>query len=409
MHEGKIIKYYREKAHLTQEQLGEGICSDTHISKIERGLTDYSPEIIQLLSQRLGIDIEQELHRVIQIKKRLFRWQEVIIMQQNNEMDEIHQELKHMSLLRISDYKIMYQLLLARYELMRSNPDSAYRIIKELQKLQLKLPPYEINLLKHVWGLYYLSQQDYVQAISTLNDITEMDYPNPEYFYHLAVAYHMLQSQVMSYYYAEKSLKYFKEMNYFLRGIDAEMLMLIQLKDEENLDFRVSIERFKNLLQSCDMCHAPDRKAKVLHNLAYEYYRRKEYESASRYYQQSMELKDKLTGGPYLISLEGYVRSCLEGKLKNREELLPVIQDGLRMATKLKETLYIVLFNLLQHFILDEEDSYHDYLQHTALPMYRRHGYTYLIKRSEKELFTYYVKRNRLGQALEIAQCLIDK
>ncbi|MFD2612409.1 helix-turn-helix domain-containing protein [Paenibacillus gansuensis] len=406
MHEGKIIKYYREKAGLTQSQLGEGICSDTHISKIERGLTDYSPEITRLLSQRLGIDIPQELCRAIQIKQRLLRWQETIVMHQMNEMDEIHHELKHMTLLRISDYKMMYQLLLARYELMRNNPDSAYRIMKELQKLQSTLPPYENNLLKHVWGLYYLSKQDYVQAISTLNQITELDYPNPEYFYHLAVAYHMVQSQIMCYYYAEKSLKYFKEMNYFLRGIDAEMLMLIQLKDEENLEFRDSIERFHNLLQSCDMCHAPDRKAKVLHNLAYEYYRRKEYESASRYYQQSMELKNKLTG-PYLLSLEGYIRSSLEGNLIPREDLSPLISDGLSIATKLKESLYIVLFNLLKHFIQDEEEAYHEYLQHKALPMYRQQGYTYLVIRSEKELFSYYVNRNQLAQALEIAACLI--
>ncbi|MCM3393700.1 helix-turn-helix transcriptional regulator [Cytobacillus pseudoceanisediminis] len=39
------MKFYREKAKLTQQQLGEGICSDTHVSKIERGITDYSPEI----------------------------------------------------------------------------------------------------------------------------------------------------------------------------------------------------------------------------------------------------------------------------------------------------------------------------------------------------------------------------
>ncbi|MGA5690182.1 hypothetical protein [Cytobacillus pseudoceanisediminis] len=36
MYEGKIIKFYREKTKLTQQQLGEGICSDTHVSKIEK-------------------------------------------------------------------------------------------------------------------------------------------------------------------------------------------------------------------------------------------------------------------------------------------------------------------------------------------------------------------------------------
>ena len=71
MHEGKIIKYYREKAKLTQEQLSKGVCSVTHISKNERGLTEYSPEIAILLSKRLNINIEQELTNLIDLKKSL--------------------------------------------------------------------------------------------------------------------------------------------------------------------------------------------------------------------------------------------------------------------------------------------------------------------------------------------------
>lgn len=42
MLEGKIIKFYREFQGLKQKDLGDGICSSTHISKIERGLTEVS-------------------------------------------------------------------------------------------------------------------------------------------------------------------------------------------------------------------------------------------------------------------------------------------------------------------------------------------------------------------------------
>ncbi len=70
MDEGKIIKFYRQKAKLTQEELGNGICSVTHISKIERGLTEYSPEITILLSKRLQIVMEEELKSLVTLKSR---------------------------------------------------------------------------------------------------------------------------------------------------------------------------------------------------------------------------------------------------------------------------------------------------------------------------------------------------
>lgn len=69
MKEGLIIKLYRERAGLTQTQLGEGICSVTHISKIERGITQYSSEIISLICGRLNIDLNQEMEQYELLEK----------------------------------------------------------------------------------------------------------------------------------------------------------------------------------------------------------------------------------------------------------------------------------------------------------------------------------------------------
>ena len=158
MYEGKIIKFYREKNQLTQEQLGEGICSGTHISKIERLQTEYAPEIITLLSERLGINIDNETRNLKNLKKRLNNWQNVIIMQLLDEMNSINNELEQDKFIQISEYINLYKLLKARYLLMNNNSDEAIIIIKEIQKIEHKLAPYDCNLLKHVLGIYYLSK-----------------------------------------------------------------------------------------------------------------------------------------------------------------------------------------------------------------------------------------------------------
>jgi transcriptional regulator with XRE-family HTH domain len=405
MYEGKIIKFYREKYKLTQEQLGKDICSITHISKIECGQTTYSAEIISLLSKRLGINMELEVKKLKNIKQHLFHWHDAIIMQLFEDMEQINSELEREELIEISEYKFMYQLLRARYLLMNNKSHEAIKIIKKIQKIENKLTPYESNLLKHVLGIYYLEKQDFLKAIQTLKEIQNEIYNNSEYYYHLAIANCTIQSPVLTYYYAEKSHQFFKDMNNYLRVIDAEMLMIIQVEDDDGNE--EIIYRFKKLIKSCELCNAPDRKAKVLHNLAAEYFRRKNYDQASEFYKQSMSLKNP-ESPVYLLSLEGFIRSSFEGDLIANDQLIQHAEDGLTIAIRIKQLLYIHLFKLLIYLLKFKEKEYHQYLINKALPMFIKSGYTYLIKRYKKELFHYYSNKNLPDKALEMAHFLIN-
>jgi transcriptional regulator with XRE-family HTH domain len=404
MYEGKIIKFYREKYNLTQEQLGKDICSITHISKIECNRTTYNNEIISLLSARLGIEMDVELKKSLNIKNRLRQWHDAIIMELEEEIEQINSELEHDELIVISDYIHLYHLLRVRYFLIHNNTREAKKIIKKIQKLENELTEYESNLLKHVLGIYYLKCEDHIKAIQTLKQIQIEGYKNPEYYYHLAMAYHTNQSPVAAYYCAEKSHKYFKDINNYLRVIDAEMIMIIQVSD--NIDYDEIISRFKSLIKSCELCNAPDRKAKLFHNLAYEYYRRKNYAQAIFYYEQSMSLKNS-ESPTYLLTLEGYIRSLFEGQLIPNDELIRLAEDGLLTAIRIKQLLFIHLFRLILYLIKSKEKEYFIYLDTKALPMFTKFGYNYLINRSKKELFNYYSRINLPDKALEMAKLIL--
>jgi HTH-type transcriptional regulator, quorum sensing regulator NprR len=406
MYEGKIIKFYREKYQLTQEKLGKGICSDTHLSKIERLQTAYAYEIITLLCERLGINMDQELNKLTNLKNRISFWQDVMIMQLKDEIDQIHNELEQEELIQISEYIIWYNLLRARYLLTNNKNKEAFKIIKEIQKIEFKLTPYEGNLLKHVLGIYYLVIEDYSKAIETLKSIQNEIYNNPEYYYHLAIAFHRTQSPVLAYYYADKSCQYFKEKNNYLRVIDAEMIMLIQAQDDSyNSEI---IKRFENLKKSCDICSAPDRKAKVSHNLGFEYFRLGKYDLASMCFKESMLLKDKESSS-YLLSLECYIRSSFEGKLLPQKILLQYVFEGSALAKMNKQILFIHLFKLLSYLIKSKDDEYHEYLEEQALPMFNNLGHSYYIQRSKKELFNYYNKTKQIDMAINIAREFINQ
>jgi transcriptional regulator with XRE-family HTH domain len=405
MYTGKIIKFYREKYKLTQEQLGKGICSVTHLSKIECAQTTYASEITALLCKRLGINLEMEINKLLNIKKQIFKWHDAIIMQLVHDADLIYDELEHEILIQISECLYMYRIIKAKYLLMHNKTAEAYKIIKNIQKNKNKLTQYETNLFQHVLGIYFIAKQDLTTAIETLKEIDDTIYTNPEYYYHLAVAYHSLQSHVLAYYYAEKSHNFFKNINNYLRVIDAEMLMVIQVKDDTGND--EVINRFKKLIKSCELCNVPDRKAKVLHNLGYEYLRRKIYDKASEYYLESMSLKD-VKSVSYLLSLEGYIKSSFEGNLIPIEKLIQQAEKGLSIAINTNQILYIHLFRLHLYLLKAKEVQYYQYLSNKALPMFEKFGFTYLIKRSKKELFNYYYKMDLKEEALKMAQFIIN-
>ncbi|WP_077296452.1 helix-turn-helix domain-containing protein [Virgibacillus pantothenticus] len=71
---GYIIKLQRTKRNMTQEELSEGFVSLSYLSKIENQKTNANPEIIQLLCNRLGIELTDTPDAQIEEKCRKWVW-----------------------------------------------------------------------------------------------------------------------------------------------------------------------------------------------------------------------------------------------------------------------------------------------------------------------------------------------
>ncbi|MES9685233.1 helix-turn-helix transcriptional regulator, partial [Gottfriedia acidiceleris] len=126
MIEGEVIKFYRTKAGLTQEELGKGICSSKHVGKIERGSTSYSSEIITLFSERLQIDIRKEIANFENLENKLLNWHTAIIKLRMKEVDSYKKELEKTPFINSPKYDALYQLLLARYYLLKNDYKNTY-------------------------------------------------------------------------------------------------------------------------------------------------------------------------------------------------------------------------------------------------------------------------------------------
>lgn len=260
-------------------------------------------------------------------------------------------------------------------------------------------------MLKHVQGIYYFLKGKYRDCIQTLISIDQSQYNHYEYYYHLALAFHTVNANIISYYYAEKVLDYFQKTLNIKRIIDTEMMMIIQLNLKEHHDINETKKRYEKLIRTCDSIKDLERKSKLYHNLAFDLYRRKKYKEAAEHYREAMNLVNESVPH-YLTSLDGYISSCYKGKLLSVENLLEVAKKGYNLAKSTKSPLWIS-FQLQIYRLSGTEEQYYEFIETTVLPHLQRTGFTNLKEHYEKKLFHYYHQKSDLQKALEFASSYI--
>ncbi|MFB7142950.1 helix-turn-helix domain-containing protein, partial [Gottfriedia sp. NPDC056225] len=134
MIEGKIIQFYRKLRNFTQSELSEGICSATHISKIERGLTEVSDNTILLIAERLKINLEDETKAYNSLDNLLEEWLQSIIMKIEIKADHLKQQLEEIQLLHISNFFQFYKVILTKYYLFKNNDKLAKEQLEYLNR-----------------------------------------------------------------------------------------------------------------------------------------------------------------------------------------------------------------------------------------------------------------------------------
>ncbi|MEH7480361.1 helix-turn-helix transcriptional regulator [Neobacillus drentensis] len=406
MIQGKIIKFHRELQVLKQIDLGEGICSKTHISKIERGLTEVSEETIELLAKRLRIDMKAEINTYLSLDLLLKEWHESIILKLNSKAESIKKQLEGIVLLQLPDFYRSYTLILTRYYLLIGEYTLAESLIEEMDSWH-ELTPYDQNMVLHIKGKFSLDhQKEYNDAISYLKKIDLTYYNNSEYYYDLAIAYQCMDSRVLAYYYANKALYFFTKSHSFTRIIETEMLMLIQVEQEEYFDPKDS--GYPRLIEMADNLGLDDQKAKLLHNYAYQQFRYGYYDKAFEYYKQVLKIREP-SHSQYLVSLEGYLNAATKLGLTSDTELLRLAKEGFTLANKLKDTMFTHYFQLHLYKIQNQKEQYYHYLEAEVYPYFKKMGYGLATETYEIKLFDYYMEIGEVELANKYALPILEK
>lgn len=402
--EGKIIKFFRERSNLTQSQLGEGICTTTHVSKIERSKTAYSDEIISLFSERLSIDLHQEIDNFHKVEVLLQQWQRAIIMKRIDEMTDTKNELDQITVVQSDYYVNHYRLLNARHHLIQNKRNEAFKLIECVKESYSSLTPYEKNLLLHIYGLYYINapnKQKNSQPIQFLKKININEYDNPEYYYHLSIGYHLIGSHVLAYSYSERAMRYFKDTNNYGQAINAESLMLLQISKDISYNFNDLISRYNNLIRDSEILGFYDKKSILLNNLGFEYFNKGEYGLAKQCYYQAMET-DEPGSSAYLFHLCNYIDTCLESGSFKKTSILKQISEGRSLAKKMNSAHFLTFLQLMKLKAEGVMDEYYQFLEEKALPHFISIEHIIYYKRFTRVLLKLYIETNQYKKATKI-------
>lgn len=300
---GKIIYYHRKKQHMTQEQLCHGICSATHLSKIENNFKEANIQTLQKLCERLEICIEEETKKTQLIKQKLDFFYDAMERLHKEKAALLYEELlEHKEFVQCIDIIYIYDLYMLRYLLFLDRYSEFEEMSMKMKKDVTKYSSFEEYVWNFLQAIYYGRTQRYVQAHEILNKLEEKAEQYSEkvtdYYYFRAATYgHMFQYS-LTIHYANKALSVFQDKNNIIRIIHIKIIIAVNL---------IYIGEYKRaeqmlclILSDAELLHDIVIKAMVLHNLGYLHHREGNLQTALEYFYQSLQLKQKHSLSYYL-------------------------------------------------------------------------------------------------------------
>ncbi len=398
---GSFIKLQRTKQEMTLGELSEGIVSVSYLSKIENQKTQASPEIIQLLCNRLGIEVDNNQEEAI--KEKCQQWYSMLFeVSDKDEVIATYKEIQEMMDKNLSDSLMMFEIHKIRYYLILGEYDEALKKINELSEISGTFD----NLQQYYWfkfrGNYNSSSGNQNQAmyyyklaeerISRL-EIEENEIADLQYI--IAITQSKLRNTLEAIDYANKSLNIFMKQYNFIRCAQCHNVLgisyrRIKLYDKAIKNFNLALhlgklDKNKQLIQLTNQ------------NLGYLYSTKGDSVEAIKHYKEiifdcEVDIVERLA------SVSSLVREYYN--IKNYQEARNSIKYGLKLIEEVQDMepykiFYYVIYTY--NYLLSEKfDKFETLVAKEFIPYLKLHKdyasiviYAELLAKHYEKLFKY--------------------
>ncbi|WP_179865420.1 helix-turn-helix transcriptional regulator [Bacillus sp. AFS017336] len=359
MNLGKIINYHRKKQHMTQEQLCHGICSASHLSKIENDTKEANIETLKLLCNRLGISIDDEEEKIKRIKEQLQRFYNGMERLHNKQVESLFNELsKYKEYVKFTDLLYLYDLYLLRYYLYVHQYQKVEEQVEKIKINKKKFTQYEAFVWNVVNAIYYHRKNDFSKALELLNEVKDLRkrYRDQitEYYYLKAIMHSKLSQSALAIYYGNKAFEIYKQSNNTIRLLDTKTILSIHLI--RTGEYASAEKLLMEILNEAESIQNNTIIETALHNLGFLYGSQNCSEKALDYYYQSLAMIEKNTDG-YYLTLGNIVEHLL--KLHKNQQVIETLAQELESFEDKTKLEYIKL----QIFYLEAQNNEEEVIQ----------------------------------------------
>ncbi|SFJ56660.1 MULTISPECIES: helix-turn-helix transcriptional regulator [unclassified Bacillus (in: firmicutes)] len=389
---GKQIFYKRLQQKMTQEELCQGICSVSYLSKIENGKIEASEEILQLLCTRLEIAVSDLRDIEAEVKEKLEEWLKALVQLDKYKVEELYTELEA-EMQQIVDFEIVnyYKLLYTRYLIMKRNIPALKEELEKLKKVYKKYSPFQQLLYQYSQALCYCLQHKWPEGLRFLIQTElmakEQDYYETGIYYNLALAYTHLEIPHMALHFANIAMEGFRNEYKFRNVINCQIIVALSYIEKGQYDEALKI--YESILREADSFSEKDvLMAMVLSNIGTIHYRKKEYEEAKKYYTKSLHYQN-IEDVNYVDTLYEMALQCIH--LEQLEEAKEWIDKGIASAKKderCNTKLYLLL--MLRYKYYTEPSVNKVFLETEAIPFFKNAGSKKELKKVYIELAEYF-------------------
>ncbi|MEC5424341.1 helix-turn-helix domain-containing protein [Virgibacillus sp. C22-A2] len=356
---GSFIKLQRTKQEMTQGDLAQGIVSLSYLSKIENLKTEASPEIIQMLCTRLGIQVDNSLDSTINEKCK--QWYGMLFeVNDKKKIITTYEEIQTLMDSNLTESLLLFEIHKIRYYLVLGDFDEALNKINELKEISGTFD----NLHLYYWykfrGNYSSSSGEFNQAMRMYKlaeekinkiEITEEELADIQYI--IAVTHSKLRNTLEAIEYADKALDIFMKQYNFLRCAQVHNIMgisyrRIKMYDKaiKNFNLGLHLGKLNNNRQLIQLTNQ---------NLGHLYSTKGESKEAIKHFREVLD-DERAQLLDHLNSVASLVREYYN--IKDFEQTSKAVKHGFQLTKQIKnvEQYRIFYYILYTYDYLLKED-----------------------------------------------------
>lgn len=357
---GPLIKYYRTQKGLTQKELANGICSVSHLSKIENNSKEANDETISLLLNRLHISMNRAEKQENIIEHLLSQLNEHIYFYQKKEVEDIIIELKEYEpIIPFTSYLHTYELYKMRYLLFLGNIDQADQQKEILNKLKKSFSQHETYLFNYCITVLYILKGQFEQADRQFDSLFSVSHDSSgELLYYRSMVKAALQQSGHAIYFAKAALQSYMNEHNFIRILHC--LMLLGINYTHSGIFEEAKSCFQHLERNATLLKETNLLPQIYHNIGLLYKKLEDYDQAILYLNKSLSLQKPQT-------THFLVTQYVKGQVAFEINLHGVAKEAFTIAFTLSETLDNKKYSILSKYYLLALENHLKSIQYVIL------------------------------------------